>query len=394
MFVVRVTLSVLTVLLLQACGGGVKPADALGNDSALSAAAQLGQAIFHDSALSASGRMSCASCHDPARGHASPFATPVAFGGVGFPADRSDAASGLRAAPAIRYLRYNSGFRIEADGTPRGGFFWDGRANSLAEQAQKPFLAANEMANANAADVVAKLARAPYAERFRQVFGEDILSDPNRALERMGFALERYQLEDADFAPFSSKFDAVNAGRARFSDAELRGLAWFNRRDKGNCAACHPSTKPANAPAALFTDFSYDSLGVPRNAAIAANRDPLFFDLGLCGPARGELSARTDLCGRFKVPSLRNVALRTHFFHNGRFDSLAEVLRFYVTRDTQPSQWYPGPVYDDLPAAMRGNVNVSEGPYNRRPGQAAALTDAELSDLLAFLNTLTDGYTP
>ena len=394
MFVVRVPLFVLTLLLLQACGGPARPVDALVSDGTLSAAAQLGKAVFHDVTLSASGRMSCASCHDPARGHASPFASPVAFGGAGFPADQSDAASGLRLSPAIRYLRYNSAFRIEPDGTPRGGFFWDGRASSLAEQAQKPFLAGNEMANINAADVVAKLARAPYAERFRQVFGEDILTDPTRALERMGFALERYQIEDPDFAPFSSKFDAVNAGRARFSDAEQRGLDWFNRRDKGNCAACHPSTKPPNAPAALFTDFSYDSLGAPRNAGIAANRDPLFFDLGLCGPVRGDLSSRTDLCGRFKVPSLRNVALRQRFFHNGRFDSLAEVLRFYATRDTRPARWYPGPVYDDLPEALRGNVNTSEAPYNRRPGQAAALTDAELSDLLAFLNTLTDGYVP
>lgn len=379
---------------LQACGGGAKPRGALPGEDDLSAAAQLGKAIFHDNSLSASGRMSCASCHDPARGHASPFDTPVAFGGANFPDDRSASASGLRMSPAIRYLRYNSAFRIEADGTPRGGFFWDGRANSLAEQAQKPFLAANEMANLDAADVVAKLARTPYADRFRQLFGEGILADPTRALERMGFALERYQIEDREFAPFSSKFDAVNAGLARFTDAESRGLEWFNRRDKGNCAACHPSTKPDHAPAALFTDFSYDSLGVPRNADIAANRDPLFFDLGLCGPKREDLNALADLCGRFKVPSLRNVALRARYFHNGRFDTLADVLRFYVTRDTQAQQWYPTAVYDDLPADLRGNVNVSEGPYNRQRGQAAALSEAEMRDLLAFLNTLTDGYTP
>ena len=381
-------------VLLQACGGGVPPDPARVGEGTLSAAAQLGQAIFHDPSLSASGRMSCASCHDPARGHASPFDTPGASGGANFPNDSGERVSGLRLPPAIRYLRFNSAFRIEADGSPRGGFFWDGRANSLAEQAQKPFLAAQEMANADAAEVAAKLALAPYAEKFRQLFGRDILQDPQRALERVGHALERYQIEDKDFAPFSSKFDAVNAGRARFSDAELRGLAWFNRRDKGNCAACHPSTAAANAPAALFTDFSYDSLGVPRNGEIAANRDPAFFDLGLCGPQRSDLGTRSDLCGRFKVPSLRNVALRKRFFHNGRFDSLAEVLRFYATRDTQAARWYPGPVYDDLPAALRGNVNVSEGPYNRRPGQAAALNDAELADLLAFLHTLTDGYTP
>lgn len=394
MLALRLFLSVLILLALQGCGPAGSSDSFPFRTGGLSAAAQLGEAIFHDTRLSGSGRMSCASCHDPARGHGSPFATPVALGGADFPSDRRDSISGLRVPPAIRYLRYNSDFRIEADGTPRGGFFWDGRVNSLAEQAQKPFLAAHEMANADAADVVGKLARAPYAGRFRELFGEDILQDPQRALERMGFALERYQREDPAFAPFSSKFDAVNAGRARFTDAELRGLSWFNRRDKGNCAACHPSTAPANAPGALFTDFSYDSLGVPRNREIAANRDAQFYDMGLCGPARSDLAARADLCGRFKVPSLRNVALRTRYFHNGRFDSLAEVLRFYVTRDTQPSQWYPRAVYDDLPAALRGNVNVTEEPYNRQRGQTAALTEAELADLLAFLNTLTDGYTP
>jgi cytochrome c peroxidase len=360
----------------------------------LSDAALLGQEIFKDVSLSASGRMSCATCHDPQRGHASPFSTPVALGGAGFPGDHSAGASGLRVPPAIRYLKFNTAFRFDADGTPRGGFFWDGRVNSLAEQAKKPFLAANEMANASAGDVIARLAQATYAPRFRQVFGAGILDDPEAAFDRLAYALERYQIEDRDFAPFSSKFDAVNAGQASFSAQELRGLTWFNRIDKGNCVACHSSSRPANAPGALFTDFSYDSLGIPRNSAIAANSSASFYDMGLCGPVRGDLVQRADLCGRFKVPSLRNVALRQRYFHNGRFDKLSDVVRFYVTRDTQPAAWYPADVYDDLPAPLRGNVNVTEAPYNRRLGQAAALSEAEIADLVAFLNTLTDGYTP
>lgn len=378
-------------LALQACGGA---GDAPRAPAPLSEAARLGQEIFEDAGLSASGRMSCASCHDPQRGHASPFSTAVAFGGRGFPQDQSAAASGLRVPPSIRYLKFNSAFRFEADGTPTGGFFWDGRANSLAEQAKGPFLGANEMGNANAAEVIARLARAPYADRFRQLFGSDILADVPAAFDRLAFALERYQLEAPEFAPFSSKFDAVNAGQARFTEQELRGLTWFNRADKGHCAACHTSTRPDNAPAALFTDFSYDSLGVPRQADIAANSAPSFFDKGLCGPLRSDLVDRADLCGKFKVPSLRNVALRQRFFHNGRFADLTEVVRFYVTRDTQPQRWYPADPYDDLPAALRSNVNVREAPYNRSRGQAAALTESEIADLVAFLKTLTDGYTP
>ena len=384
-------ISVFVVGLLAACGGGGSDG---GGSAGLSAAALLGQQIFNDPTLSASGAMSCATCHDASIGHASPFNAPAALGGPNLNIQ------GTRLPPAIGYLKFNSGFKFDTDGTPMGGFFWDGRVNSLAEQGKKPFLGANEMANASPQDVIAKIQLASYANTFKQVFGADIFNDPDAAFDRVGYALERYQIEDKDFAPFSSKYDAVTAGKASFTEQEVRGLAWFNREDKGNCAACHSSTKPDNAPAALFTDFTYDSLGVPRNPDILANAVPTFFDQGLCGPTRTDLSSRSDLCGKFKVPSLRNVALRKRFFHNGKFDSLAQVVLFYVTRDTNPENWYSrdtfGNVvpYDDLPVALRGNVNVREGPYNRRPGQAPALNMQEIADLVAFLQTLTDGYTP
>lgn len=394
--------ALLLAALLAACGGGgsgggsssssADPAPAVA--SQLSPAAELGRQIFQDASLSASGRMSCASCHDARFGHASPFDTPVAYGGPNL--DQP----GLRNPPSLRYLRFNTTFAFAADGTPTGGFFWDGRAASLQEQARGPFLNPIEMANADTAAVVARLATAPYAAQFRQVFGDGILATPDAAFDRMTYALARYQQEDPDFAPFSSKYDAVLAGRATLTTQELNGLALFNRGDKGNCASCHLSTRPANAPGPLFTDFTYDNLGVPRNAAIPANADANYRDGGLCGNERTDLAARTDLCGAFKVPSLRNVALRKHFFHNGRFSSLEDVVRFYVRRDTDPQLWYSvdaqGTVtpYDDLPAALRGNVNTTEVPYNRRPGQAPALTDSEIADLVAFLRTLSDGYTP
>jgi cytochrome c peroxidase len=392
MFGIRTYLFVfIAVAFLSACGGGASDASSTG----MSPAAALGQQIFHDTNLSASGRMSCATCHDPSIGHASPFATPVAFGG------RNADQAGLRNPPAIRYLKFNGPFKFDADGTPMGGFFWDGRENSLAAQAKGPLLNAAEMANSSVADVVDKVRAASYAKQFERVFGAEIFNDPTAAFERVAYALERYQIEDSDFAPFTSKFDAVNAGKATFTESELKGLAWFNRTDKGNCASCHPSTKPDNAPAALFTDFTYDNLGLPRNVGVGgipANNDPNFFDKGLCGPVRTDLSSQTDMCGAFKVPSLRNVALRKRFFHNGKFDSLNQVVSFYVTRDTSPSIWYPldllgNPLsYNDLLPSEKANVNVTEGPYNRLFGQAPALTTQEISELIAFLRTLSDGY--
>ena len=139
---------------------------------------------------------------------------------------------------------------------------------------------------------------------------------------------------------------------------------------------------------------------MPRNPELQQNADPAFFDLGLCARPAGDLAARADLCGAFKVPSLRNVARRHTFFHNGRFRTLKEALTFYVQRDSDPQKWYPldasgQPVkFDDLPAAYRANVNTSEAPYDRKPGDAPALSDSEVDDVIAFLNTLSDGYQP
>lgn len=394
-------LLLVTSLLISGCGGGSGSGNVGGDPAAanaapqaraLSAPAALGQKIFHDVSLSASGRQSCASCHSPSQAHGPDNGLAVQLGGAIL--DQQ----GRRSSPSVNYLSLNAAFHFEADGTPTGGFFWDGRATSLQEQAGQPLLGATEMANANKAEVVAKLARAGYADEFKRLFGADILSRPDDAFDRLTLALAQYQREDTDFRPFSSKYDEFLRGSARLSDAELRGLALFNSPSKGNCAACHPSAKATDGSFPLFTDFSYDNLGVPRNPAIARNADPNYFDLGLC--ERPELAQRTDLCGAFKVPSLRNVAQRQALFHNGRFGTLKEALSFYVQRDTDPAKWYPlnadGTVakFDDLPPQFKANVNTREAPYNRRPGEAPALSDADIDDVIAFLKTLSDGYRP
>jgi len=381
-------------LLLAACGGGGSSApDArVPARGPLSAQAALGEKIFSDVSLSASGRQACASCHSADEAHAPANNLPVQLGGA-----LSDQ-QGKRSAPSINYLSFNTAFFFDREGTPTGGFFWDGRATSLLDQAGQPFLGAIEMANTSKADVVAKLARATYADEFKRVFGADILARPDDAFDRITLALQQYQKEDTKFRPFSSKYDEFLRGRAALSPQETRGLALFNNPSKGNCSGCHPSGKAADGSFPLFTDFTYDNLGVPRNPALARNADPAYFDLGLC--ERADLADRTDLCGAFKVPSLRNVALRRAYFHNGRFSTLKDVVTFYVQRDTQPEKWYPrkadGTVdkFDDLPARYRANVNTTEVPYNRRPGDAPALSDAEVDDVVAFLKTLSDGYRP
>jgi cytochrome c peroxidase len=380
--------------LCAACGGGgtAAPASDTATAGALSAQASLGEKIFNDVSLSASGRQSCATCHAAAAGHAGDNDLPAQMGGV------SLERQGQRSSPSIRYLFTNTPFLFAADGTPTGGFFWDGRAVSLQDQAARPFTNPVEMANSDVASVIDKLSRASYASEFKALYGADIFSRPDDAMARLTLALQQFQREDTAFRPFTSKYDEFLRGRATLSDQELRGFALFNSPSKGNCAACHPSAKASDGSHPLFTDFSYDNLGIPRNPDLLQNADAAFFDLGLCAREGGDLSARADLCGAFKVPSLRNVALRKGFFHNGRFKTLKDTLTFYVQRDTNPEKFYPlnadGTVrkFDDLPLPYQANVNTSEAPYNRKPGDAPALSDAEIDDLIAFLRTLNDGY--
>ena len=375
---------------MAGCGGGGGSSASTAPATALSAQAALGEKIFNDVSLSASGRLSCAGCHSSTNADAPANHLAVQLGGALL--DQP----GRRSSPSLDYLSFNTAFHIAADGSASGGFFWDGSAASLREQAGQPLLGSAEMANLNAADVIVKLSRASYASEFKQLFGADIFSRPDDALARLTLALQQFQLEDRKFRSFSSKYDEFLRGKVALTSAEQRGLALFNNPSKGNCQACHPSAKAVDGSFPLFTDFSYDNIGVPRNTALAANDDPLRFDLGVCD--RAELATRTDLCGAFRVPSLRNVAQRHVFFHNGRFTSLKEALTFYVQRDTNPEKWYPQNVdasirkFDDVPVKYRGNVNVSEAPYNRRPGDAPALNDAEIDDVLVFLRTLSDGF--
>jgi cytochrome c peroxidase len=396
--------------LLAACGGGgggadtsvaapvqVQPApaptQAQGIVPAFSPSAALGQQIYHDASLSASSRQSCATCHNPDNAHGPVNDLAVQLGGP------NGDVPGFRASPSLRYMHATPAFHFE-DGTPTGGFDRDGRARTLSDQSERPFLAPHEMANTSKAAVVARLKNAAYAAEFRKVFGAGVFDSVDEAFNRIQFALQQFENEDPRFHPYDSKYDQFLAGKAKLTDAEMRGLALFNNPAKANCAACHPSARASDGSAPLFTDFSYDNLGVPRNKLIPATADPTYFDLGLCGPDRTDLAARTDLCGAFKVPTLRNVATRKTFFHNGAFNNLLDVVRFYVTRDTDPARWYPtGPdgvvdKFNDLPPAYRKNVNTTEVPYNRGPGMAPALNEAEIADLVQFLGTLNDGYKP
>jgi cytochrome c peroxidase len=357
---------------------------------------ELGRQLFFDRSLSASGQMACATCHDPRFGYGPSSSRPTQLGG---PDMKSP---GLRAVPSLRYLQsvpaFTEHFLDEAtDGSndvgPTGGHAWDGRVDTKHEQAKLPLTSKFEMANADIDEVVAKVARGPLAPRFRAVFGEDVFADPVRGSTAVLMCLEVFQQSPKDFYPYSSRYDQYLRRKIELDPSEARGLALYNDPRRGNCASCHPSAGYHGA-FPQFTDFGFNALGVPRNARIPANSDPRFYDMGLCGPERKDLAAHKEYCGLFRVPSLRNVAVRRVFFHNGAFDDLGRVMAFYVQRDTSPAKWYPkvrGRVeaFDDLPAEYRKNV-THERPFGGKAGGPAALSQAEIRDVIAFLRTLTD----
>jgi cytochrome c peroxidase len=360
---------------------------------------EMGRALFFDKSLSASGKLSCASCHDPAHAFAPANAHAVQRGG----ADGRHA--GLRAVPSLKYTQNIPAFTEHffddegddgIDQGPAGGRTWDGRASQAHDQARLPLFSAFEMANENQQALVARLRRGSMSAQLRETFGARIFQHPGSAFKAVLLSLETFQQSPAEFYPYTSKYDAWLRHEAALSDSELRGLAAFNDAAKGNCARCHPSALRGGA-FPQFTDFGYSSIGVPRNMAIPANADRRYYDLGLCGPLRTDLAGVAKYCGAFRTPTLRNVATRRAFMHNGVFHRLQDVLRFYAERDTRPGKWYSrapdGSVskFDDLPAQYHGNVDM-QAPFGQHRGDQPALSDQDLEDLAVFLNTLTDGY--
>jgi cytochrome c peroxidase len=403
----RVAALVTAGALIGMAAGGVRGAASeepfyagtFGKIPSVAAMTDMGRALFFDASLSASGRMACATCHHPKHAFGPSNDSPVQSGGG------DGRQFGVRAVPSLMYTQTIPPFTEHyfddegddsVDQGPAGGRAWDGRSQSLHDQARLPLFSPFELANANGDAVVEKVRRAGYAAQFRAAFGGNIFEDSSLAFKAVLLALETFQQSAAEFYPYGSKYDAWLRHEASLSADELRGLAAFNDPARGNCVRCHPSAM-RNGAFPQFTDFGYAAIGAPRNLAIPANADSHYYDLGLCGPLRSDLADKRQYCGLFRTPSLRNVATRRVFFHNGVFHRLEDVVRFYAERDTQPQKWYPRGAngttlkYDDLPRRYRGNLDT-KAPFDRHAGDPPAFSEADIKDIVIFLNALTDGY--
>jgi cytochrome c peroxidase len=361
-----------------------KPADSRQADKAL-----LGQALFFDPSLSSPAGQSCATCHaagaaftDPSR--ELPVSKGVLPGRVG-----------NRNAPTAMYAAFSPDFHFDQEeGLYVGGQFLDGRAATLEEQAKGPLLNPLEMANPDKGSVVEKVRRAAYSPDFDKVFGKGALDDTEQAYERIAEALAAFE-RTPQFSPFSSKYDAWLAGKAKLTQQELRGLRLFEAEDKGNCAACHPSKPGPGGEPPLFTDFTYDNLGVPRNPdnpfyKLPAQHNPAgaaWVDRGL-----GATVNKPSEDGKFKVPTLRNIELTAPYMHNGYFKTLRGTVVFYNDRDSKPRCAQNRDNEDTALKRKCWPAPEVEANVNDEELGNLGLTEREIDDIVVFMKTLNDGW--
>jgi cytochrome c peroxidase len=354
--------------------------------------AAVGRRIFFDDTLSVPPGTSCAGCHDPAHGFAG-----GRVGEAGVSRGSRPGHVARRTTPSVLYLALVHPFHYHwEEDAPLpdafGGFFWDGRVDSLAALSEQPLRNPDEMNAGDRETIAAKVRGAPYAEDLRRVLGAGALGTGDAALSAIGRALEAYLLAP-EMAPYSSRYDDHLRSGAPLPALAQRGLELFRNPEKGNCASCHRFNPTARDPArSPFTDFGYEALAPPRNARLLAVRGR-GYDLGLCerGGAANHPQNDPRLCASFRTPSLRNVAVRPTYMHNGSLTSLRDVVAFYATRSTTPRRWYrSGSLFEDIPARFHGNVNNRRVPYDRGRGKTPRLDDGEIDAIVAFLETLTD----
>ena len=336
----------------------------INNNEGLSDSAIIGKLIFFDKNLSEPAGVSCASCHSPMTGFSDPRHTSFSEG--------SNNQRGNRNANAINYMSFAPNRRAElvrGIWETVGGFFWDGKAEFLNQQALFPLMNPHEMNIPNFGIASTKIKHAPYYSKLEKLFGSAALADSQTIVFYAVSCIQAFE-QSHQVNQFTSKFDFYLKGKATLTAQEMRGMQLFNDTTKAKCSLCHMSspTYYATTDKILFTDYSYDNIGLPKHPDLAGT--PV--DSGL---SKFEMNNLLEV-GRFKTPTLRNIEKTAPYMHSGIFNTLEEVLKFYNERDINPEFSHPE-VAENINTQDMGNLG---------------LTQQEIDDIIVFLKTLTDGY--
>lgn len=338
---------------------------------------ELGRALYFDVNLSKNRTQSCATCHVPESGfvdsRSSSRKQPFSIGDDG-------SSLGNRNAPTAAYASFSPKFHLNEKGIYAGGQFLDGRETDLEGQAGGPPLNPLEMAMPNKAAVVARISEnTSYENAFKRFFGDDIFAQADRAYAAMTQSIAAFERTDF-FAPFDSKYDRHLRGEYELSEQETLGMTLFFSEQFTNCNICHQLRELPESANETFSNYEFHNIGVPKNNA-ASQAAPV--DIGLLAhPNINDVAQK----GKFKTPTLRNVAVTAPYMHNGVFDELRTVIAFYNKYNSKAGQRQINPETGERWADPEVPDNISLVELETGP----ALDDRRIDALVAFLRTLTD----
>jgi cytochrome c peroxidase len=343
--------------------------------------ADLGRALFFDTGLSLNGNQACASCHNPAAAFSDNRDNGVG-GAVSLGTDGKSL--GDRNAPTITYASLIPEFGLDDTGVYAGGFFHDGRARSLNEQAGEPFTNPIEMALPDNEAVVRKvLARNEYVASLREHFGESVLLDPVRSFAAITESISAYE-RTPEFMAFDSRYDRFLLGELELTrDEEVGRMLFFSQLI--NCHSCHLIDEREFRQGESFSTFRYHNIGLPVNNTVRAKNG-----LGVRhrdnGLAENDAVASGSEAGKFRVPTLRNVAVTGPYMHNGIFQELETAIRFYNRFTLTDRKSQVNPETGDF----WGEPEVVETVDLELLQQGQPISDLQVKALIAFLRALTD----
>ena len=362
----------------------ILPAFAMAQDDPLyqQKLVDLGTALFFDVTLSRDKTQSCASCHDPAQAFMDWRGSPV---GRAASVGNDMKSLGDRNAPTLAYAALTPVFHRNEDGDYVGGMFWDGREPDLEGQAGAPFLNPIEMQMESKAAVVERLQEHTlFPTAFRELWGDDIFEDVDVAYRRMTEAIAALERTEF-FSPFDSRYDRYLRGEYEPTEEEELGMTLFFSPQFTNCNQCHQLKPFAESEGELFTNYKYFNVATPVNVALrkANGLGPDHLDYGLLENPQVDDPAQA---GKFKTPTLRNVAMTAPYMHNGVFPDLETVVRFYNKFNVR------GPARDINPDTGEpwGEPEIAENIDWEKLESAPALDERRIKALVAFMRMLTD----
>lgn len=346
--------------------------------------ANLGESLFFDTALSLYQNQNCASCHDPKNA----FTDGRESKAKGSVSEGSDGHSfGNRNAPTAGYAQFSPKFHFNSQ-TKRyvGGQFLDGRASDLAEQAGGPPLNPVEMAMPDKKTIIDRLkTNIYYYDNFIHLYGNEVWNNEETAYAAMQDAIAHYE-QTTEFSPFDSKYDRYLRGEYELTPLEDLGRTLFFSNNNLKCVECHTLSKQEDQTNETFTNYEYHNIGVPSNPElIALNNLPANFkDEGLAeNPAITDPQDRIKQRGKFKVPTLRNVAVTGPYMHNGVFKDLRTVVLFYDKYSNPENIINPETGQPWQKPEVSGTLSIDKL-------LAKKLNDRKVDALVAFMETLTD----